>query len=129
MTDRKPAADQLRWSHDAECETELTSHGYTPCRCEDRALTSLADSRSTRLGRTTAKSAPSPVRCILGAMPKRQKRGYSREFTPRKASRRIRFEIDRIPATLYAAVKSKAKRERVSLRTLTLRLWTAWLKP
>jgi hypothetical protein len=23
--------------HDALCETELTSHGYTPCRCEERA--------------------------------------------------------------------------------------------
>jgi hypothetical protein len=24
-------------SHDAECESELTSHGYTPCRCHERA--------------------------------------------------------------------------------------------
>lgn len=23
--------------HDASCESELTSHGYTPCRCEERA--------------------------------------------------------------------------------------------
>lgn len=23
--------------HDAECEAELTSHGYTPCRCTERA--------------------------------------------------------------------------------------------
>ena len=23
--------------HDAQCESELTSHGYTPCRCEERA--------------------------------------------------------------------------------------------
>lgn len=22
--------------HDSECETELTSHGYTPCRCDER---------------------------------------------------------------------------------------------
>jgi hypothetical protein len=22
--------------HDAMCESELTSHGYTPCRCEER---------------------------------------------------------------------------------------------
>lgn len=27
---------QLRGSHDAECESELTSHGYTPCRCDER---------------------------------------------------------------------------------------------
>ena len=23
--------------HDAECERELTSHGYTPCRCDERS--------------------------------------------------------------------------------------------
>lgn len=23
--------------HDAACESELTSHGYTPCQCEERA--------------------------------------------------------------------------------------------
>jgi hypothetical protein len=23
-------------SHDSECESELTSHGYTPCRCAER---------------------------------------------------------------------------------------------
>ncbi len=23
--------------HDRECESELTSHGYTPCRCDERA--------------------------------------------------------------------------------------------
>jgi len=23
--------------HDAQCESELTSHGHTPCRCEERA--------------------------------------------------------------------------------------------
>ena len=54
------------------------------------------------------------------------KRGYSREFTP-QTDRRVRFEIDRIPPTLYDAVKAKAKREGVSLRTLTLRLWRAWI--
>ncbi len=55
------------------------------------------------------------------------KRGYSREFTPR-TERRVRFEVDRIPPTLYDAVKAKAKREGVSLRALTLRLWKAWLE-
>lgn len=54
------------------------------------------------------------------------KRGYSREFTP-KTDRRVRFEIDRIPPTLLDAVKAKAKREGVSLRTLTLRLWAQWI--
>jgi prepilin-type processing-associated H-X9-DG protein len=23
--------------HDSQCETELTSHGYTPCRCAERS--------------------------------------------------------------------------------------------
>lgn len=55
------------------------------------------------------------------------KRGYSREFTP-KTDRRVRLEIDRIPPTLFDAVKAKAKREGVSLRALTLRLWTDWLQ-
>ena len=55
-----------------------------------------------------------------------KKRGYSREFTP-KTERRVRLEIDRIPPTLYEAVKAKAKREGVSLRALTLRLWRDWV--
>jgi hypothetical protein len=54
------------------------------------------------------------------------KRGYSREFTP-QTDRRVRFEVDRIPPTLFEAVKAKAKREGVSLRALTLQLWKEWL--
>jgi hypothetical protein len=54
------------------------------------------------------------------------KRGYSREFTP-QTDRRVRFEVDRIPPTLYEAVKAKAKREGISLRALTLRLWKEWV--
>ena len=57
----------------------------------------------------------------------KQKRGYSREFTP-KTDRRVRLEVDRIPPTLYNAVLAKAKREGVSLRALTLRLWKEWLE-
>jgi len=52
-----------------------------------------------------------------------KKRGYSREFTPR-SDRRVQLVIDRIPPTLYEAVKAKAKREGVSLRALVL----GWLK-
>lgn len=54
------------------------------------------------------------------------KRGYSRDFTPR-TERRVRFEVDRIPPTLYDAVLAKAKREGISLRALTLTLWKEWL--
>lgn len=57
----------------------------------------------------------------------RVKRGYSREFTP-QTDRRVRVEIDRIPPTLYDAVKAKATREGVSLRALTLTLWTQWIE-
>jgi len=51
------------------------------------------------------------------------KRQYSREFTP-KTERRVMLTIDRIPPTLYAAVKAKAKRDGISLRALVL----GWLK-
>lgn len=56
------------------------------------------------------------------------KRGYSREFTP-KTDRRVRLEIDRIPPTLYDAVRAKATREGISMRALTLKLWRDWLSP
>ena len=29
-------ATLFRFGHDAECESELTSHGYTPCRCGEK---------------------------------------------------------------------------------------------
>lgn len=54
------------------------------------------------------------------------KRGYSRGFTP-QTERRIKFDIDRIPPTLFASVRAKAKREGVSLRALTLTLWKEFL--
>jgi len=56
-----------------------------------------------------------------------KKRGYSREFTP-KTERRVRFEIDRIPPTLYDKVLAKAKRDGLSLRALTLTLWRQWVE-
>jgi hypothetical protein len=52
-----------------------------------------------------------------------KKRGYSRAFTP-KGTKRVMLTIDRIPPTLYEAVKAKARREGVSLRALVL----GWLK-
>ena len=53
------------------------------------------------------------------------KRGYSREFTPR-TERRIKREIDRVPPTLDEKVQAKCKRDGISLRALTLRLWRMW---
>jgi len=53
------------------------------------------------------------------------KRGYSREFTP-KTERRVRFEVDRIPPTLWSRVRVKAKRDGVSIRALVLGLLRDW---
>lgn len=58
------------------------------------------------------------------------KRGYSRDFTPR-TDRRIKREIDRVPPTLDAKVQGKLGRLQaagvnISLRSLTLTLWTRW---
>jgi hypothetical protein len=55
-----------------------------------------------------------------------QKRGYSREFTP-KTDRRIKREIDRVPPKLDEKIQAKLRRERVSLRWLTLTLWRMWV--
>ncbi len=55
-----------------------------------------------------------------------KKRGYSREFTP-KTDRRIKREIDRVPPTLDDKIQAKLRREKVSLRWLTLTLWRMWV--
>jgi hypothetical protein len=85
---------------------------------------------SLRMGRGQRLGVPCDGSVVntgeLTAMTK-QKRGYSREFTP-KTERRVRFEVDRIPPTLYEAVAAKAKRTGVSLRALTLTLWKEWLE-
>lgn len=56
-----------------------------------------------------------------------QKRGYSREFTPR-SDRRIKIEIDRVPPTLADALRAKVKRDGLSVRSVTLRLWKQWIE-
>ena len=55
-----------------------------------------------------------------------QKRGYSREF-PIDQTRRIKREIDWVPPALDRSLRAKCKREGLSLRVVTLRLWTEWL--
>lgn len=55
------------------------------------------------------------------------KRGYSREFPIDAKTKRVKFDVDRVPPALYAAVKAKAMKAGISLRTLTLRLWKDWL--
>lgn len=52
--------------------------------------------------------------------------GYSREFTPAPQGSR-RYVLDRIPVPLWLAVQDKAKREKVSIRSLILTLLTEWL--
>ena len=93
------------------CVGEVGSGGLKACICED-----------TGAGRYSASCCVVP-HAKLARMAK--KRGYSREFTP-QTNRRVRFEIDRIPPTLYDAVKAKAKRQGVSLRTLTGMVSPIW---
>lgn len=54
-------------------------------------------------------------------------RGYSREFTP-KSDTYGRYLLDKIPATLWARVKAKAKREGISVRALILSLLSEWAR-
>jgi hypothetical protein len=54
------------------------------------------------------------------------KRGYSRNFRTHGSSGK-RYLLDEIPAGMWAEVKAKAKRERISLRALILTLLTEWL--
>lgn len=56
-----------------------------------------------------------------------KKRGYSREFTPRTEKRHA-FMVDKVPATLHAAVTAKAKREGLSVRAAILRVLSEWVK-
>ncbi len=67
------------------------------------------------------------ARIQKGYPPAMTKRQYSRDFTP-KTDRRVQLLIDRIPPTLYDAVKAKAKREGVSLRALVLGWLKEWIK-
>jgi predicted DNA-binding ribbon-helix-helix protein len=53
--------------------------------------------------------------------------GRSTEFTPARQGHR-RYLLDRIPVPFWAAVQEKAKREKVSLRALILRLLKDWLE-
>jgi hypothetical protein len=57
-----------------------------------------------------------------------KKRGYSRAFNPR-TTRRVTLTIDRIPPTLLAAVRTKARREGISVRALVLTLLATWAAP
>jgi hypothetical protein len=64
---------------------------------------------------------------ITGKLAGMAKRGYSREFTPR-TERRIKIEIDRVPPSIDDALRAKVKREGLSIRSLTLRLWKDWIE-
>jgi len=54
-----------------------------------------------------------------------KKRGYSKSFTPHGETGK-RYLLDSIPAGLWARVRTKAKREGISLRALILQLLTDW---
>jgi len=52
-------------------------------------------------------------------------RGYSHEFHPRGNTGK-RYLLDQIPASLWAAVRAKCRRDGVSVRTQILTLLKAW---
>lgn len=61
----------------------------------------------------------------VGRLPKRIKRGYSREFTPRGAGRQ--YNLSRIPVPLWTAARAKAKAEGRSIREVVLKLLKGWV--
>jgi len=55
-----------------------------------------------------------------------RKRGYSREFPVSVNGKR--YLLSDIPLELWSSVRAKAKRDGISVRTLILRLLSAWLR-
>jgi hypothetical protein len=55
------------------------------------------------------------------------KRGYSTEFKPFGETGK-RYLLDQIPAGLWTDVRTKARREGISVRALILRLLTEWVE-
>jgi len=55
------------------------------------------------------------------------KRGYSTEH-PVDWTKGRRYLLDGIPPSLWTRVRTKAKRERTSVRALILSLLTAWVE-
>lgn len=55
------------------------------------------------------------------------RRGYSRDFTPHRDTGK-RYLLDAIPAGLWNAVKTKCKRDGISIRAAVLNLLTEWIK-
>jgi hypothetical protein len=53
--------------------------------------------------------------------------GYSTEFTPAPQGHK-RYLLDRIPVPFWREVQAEAKREKVSIRALILKLLTDWLE-
>lgn len=53
--------------------------------------------------------------------------GYSKEFTPHGDSGK-RYLLDQIPAGMWAEVKAKAKREKISIRALILGMLREWIR-
>jgi hypothetical protein len=59
-------------------------------------------------------------------MAEKPKRGYSRDF-PVDTARRIKRDIDRVPLDLDRRLRAKLTRTGISLRALTLQLWSDWV--
>jgi hypothetical protein len=128
-----------RWGGDdmAEVKLENCRHGSDGCfvsKGEVRAVPEAMSRECTCLGACRGREglgdgwrcALDPPATIAGMA---KKRGYAREFeTVTKPEKRRTFIADRVPPDLHRAVRAKAKREGISLRTLILRLLSDWLK-
>jgi hypothetical protein len=58
---------------------------------------------------------------------RRRLRGYSKAFRPHGGVGK-RYLLDDIPAGLWVTIRTRAKREGVSMRALILQLLTDWVK-
>ena len=53
-------------------------------------------------------------------------RGYSYAFTPHPNARPLTLSISRVPPPLMAAIRARAKRDGVSVRSLVLTFLSEW---
>jgi len=60
-------------------------------------------------------------------MPRKSKRGYSRNFTPNPSGHR-RYLLDKVPVQLWDQTVIRARAQGLSMRALILELLTVWLR-
>lgn len=95
-------------------------------RAQERLRAIEAELREA--ARAAAATAERPTTGVSSESPMPNAKRYRRstEFPVSRSEPRLRVEIDRVPQAIHALVKKAARRRRLSMRTLTLRLWTEW---